>query len=108
MIDIFSRYLWLRPLKDKTAKNVLNAFKSIFDGGVKFLKIRTDGGKEFSNRFLQQYLKGKNIYHYITLNEKQANYAERVIRTLKGMSTNQSITLSNKIDFIFYHKEYKY
>lgn len=29
VIDIFSRYLWLEPLRTKTGKEVLNAFKSI-------------------------------------------------------------------------------
>ena len=47
--------------------------------------LRTDNGKEFTNRWVKQFLKKQAIYAYTTKNETKANYAERVIRTLKGL-----------------------
>ena len=31
VIDVFSKYGWIRPLKDKKGQSVADAFKSIFD-----------------------------------------------------------------------------
>lgn len=52
VIDIFSRYLWVKPLKDKTAKTVLAAIKDIFKI-QKCEKLRADKGSEFNNRWLK-------------------------------------------------------
>ena len=82
-IDIFSRYTWVRPLKSKHGKEVVKAFESIFGEGRKPEKIRTDRGTEFTNRLVQKYLKEQDVIHFVTNNEVKANYAERVIKTLK-------------------------
>ena len=80
VIDIFSRYLWLEPLRTKTGKEVLNAFKSIFARGVVPKKLRTDSGAEFKFKGLDDFLKSNNVYHHISLNTAvKANYSERVI-----------------------------
>ena len=34
VIDVFSKYGWIIPLKDKKGESVLNAFKTIFDEGI--------------------------------------------------------------------------
>ena len=47
--------------------------------------IRTDKGSEFANRWVKQFMKENKIYYYTTQNQTKANYAERVIRTLKNM-----------------------
>jgi len=83
-IDIFSRFLFVVPLKSKRGKDVTEAFASIFAKGWKPYKIRTDRGKEFTNRVLQQLLKEQGVEHFVTSNEVKANYAERVIKTIKG------------------------
>ena len=44
VIDTFSKYLWLRPLKDKTGSSVAAAFKDVFSEGRIPNKIRTDQG----------------------------------------------------------------
>ena len=33
VIDIFSQYAWVEPLKDKTASQIVNAFDKILSGG---------------------------------------------------------------------------
>lgn len=83
-IDIFSRYTWLVPLKTKQGKEVSEAFLTIFARGRQPEKIRSDKGSEFTNKVLQTTLKDLGVIHFVTQNEVKANYAERVIKTIKG------------------------
>ena len=47
-IDVFSRYAWVEPLKNKTGVEVMNAIKRIFDNSnAKPIKIWVDEGSEF-------------------------------------------------------------
>lgn len=83
IVDVFSRFLWVRCLKDKKAQSVIDAFKDILDGPRQPKAIRTDKGNEFYNRYLKRYLKEKGIKFCYALNETKANFAERYIQTLK-------------------------
>ena len=47
VIDTFSKYLWLRPLKDKKGSSVAEAFKDIFSEGRIPKRLRTDKGTIF-------------------------------------------------------------
>jgi len=78
-IDVFSRYLWVIPLRNKPNESIIEGIRRIFGKGTKPKEIRTDKGSEFKNR----YLKRNGVHHYVTHNVTYANYAERVIRTLK-------------------------
>jgi len=82
-IDILSRYVWTRALRTKTGKEVSQAFQSIFEEGRIPSKVRTDRGTEFTNRWSQSTFRKHEVHHFLTNNEVKANYAERVIRTLK-------------------------
>ena len=84
-IDVFSRYLWVVALEDKTHTSVIDGFKKIFSKGRKANRIRTDKGSEFKNRWVKAFLTKSGVKHYVTHNETKANYAERVIRTLKAL-----------------------
>ena len=84
VIDIFSRYGWVQPLKDKGSNEVVKAFDKILTEGRKPKRLRTDAGREFTNNSFQEYLKTKKIIHFTTHSEKQANYVERFIKTLKS------------------------
>ena len=84
MIDIFSRYAWVRPLKTKFAKEVVKAMDSIFKKGRKPAVLRSDGGKEYNNAIVKTYLTNQGIHHFRTFNETKANYSERLIKTLKS------------------------
>ena len=82
VIDIFSRYGWVQPLKDKTAKEIVSAFDQILKEGRIPKRLCTDAAKDFE-RF-QNYVESKNITHFVTHSEKQANYVEQFIKTLKS------------------------
>ena len=86
VIDVFSKYLWVQPIPDKSHTSVIEAFKKIFQQTSRRPRtLRTDNGTEFKNRWFKQFMKKENVYAYTTKNEMKANFAERVIRTLKGM-----------------------
>ena len=83
-IDVFSRFAHCQPLKSKRGEDVLRALQLILSGPRKAKTIRTDMGQEFRNKQVNAYLKSENIHHFYALNtETKANYAERLIKTLK-------------------------
>ena len=49
-IDLFSKYGWVAPMKDKKGTNIVNAFKKIISEGRKPNKILVDQGSEFYNK----------------------------------------------------------
>ena len=50
VIDIFSKYAWVIPLKDKKCTSIVNAFQKILDKSTrKPNKIWVDKGSEFYN-----------------------------------------------------------
>ena len=51
IIDVFSKYGWAIPLKNKTSAEVVRAFTELWNSGQKPPKyLWTDKGKEFNNR----------------------------------------------------------
>ena len=68
-IDIFSKYSWVIPLKDKKGINVKNALQKIFkERKCKYLWI--DRGKEFYNKQVQDLLNENNIKLHSTDNSE--------------------------------------
>ena len=85
VIDVFTKYLWLRPIKNKKPETVRDAFRTIFSGGRQPIKLRTDRGKEFVGKPFTDFLKEHDIVHLLTTNKTyKAATVERVQRTLKG------------------------
>ena len=84
VIDVLSKYVWVRPMKNKTSQSLIKGFDSILFAGRKPEKLRTDKGTEFINDAFQQYLKKKGIQFYTANNEPKASVVERVNRTLKS------------------------
>ena len=83
VIDAYSKFLSVKPLKTKTAVVVKQAIEEIFNTMKKPEVFRTDPGTEFKNKILQQYLNTSGVRFQITTNENKALFAERVIKTLK-------------------------
>ena len=78
VIDTFSKYGWIIPLKNKQGKTVADAFKTIFKEGRTPGKLWTDKGTEFKNMNVKKLIK-----IYSTENEEKSSIAERWIRTMK-------------------------
>ena len=77
VIDIFSKYGWIVPLKNKKGVNVAKALENIFQER-KPKKLWTDKGAEFYNKDVKKLL---DIYS--TENEEKSSIVERWIRTMK-------------------------
>jgi len=83
IIDCFSKYLWVVPLKTKDSTNIVEAFKIIFQER-KPIRIQTDRGKEFDNFQFKSLCKKENIRFFTTQDVKiKCSIIERVNRTLK-------------------------
>ena len=55
VIDVFTKYAWVKPLKDRNVKTVLNAFIEIVnESNRKSNKLWVDQGKEFYNKLMQE------------------------------------------------------
>ena len=98
IIDIFSEYAWVVPLKQKEGVSIVNAFQKILDqSGRKPNKIWVDKGSEFYNNSFKKMIMILKCIRYIT--------KERFIRTLKTKickymtSTSKNVYI-NKLDDI--------
>ena len=61
VIDIFSKYAWVIPLKDKKGTSIVNAFHKIISKGRKSNKTWVDQGSEFYSNSFKDFLKINNI-----------------------------------------------
>lgn len=85
VIDIFSRFAWVVPIPDKFQTTITPAFEQILrDSGRKPDRLRTDAATDFTASAFQRMCKRNKIRHFTTSGEKQANYVERFIQTLKS------------------------
>ena len=103
VIDVFSKFGWIEPLKDKKGETVAAAFEKLFKLARQPRLLWTDKGKEFYNKNVNQLLSKKNIKLYSTENEEKSSVAERFNRTIKQMmwkmfSANNNTIYIDKID----------
>ena len=82
VINIYSKYAWVVPLKDKKGVSIVNAFQSILKKSNR--KPRVDKGAEFDNRLMKSWLEKNDIEMYSAHNEGKSVVAERFIRTIKN------------------------
>ena len=82
VLDLFSKYGWIVPLKTKTGLEVSKAFESIFRK-AKPKKLWVDKGKEYYNKNVLDLLDKNNIEIYSTENEEKSSVCERWNRTIK-------------------------
>ena len=69
IIDVFTKYVCIKHLKDKKGKTILNAFIEIAnDSNRKLKKLWVDQGREFYNKYVQELLDNNDILMYSTHN----------------------------------------
>ena len=79
VIDVFSKYGWIVPKKNKKGLTTAEAFKLILKEGRQPEKLWVDKGTEFYNPHVKSLF--KNIYS--TENEEKSSVIERWNRTMK-------------------------
>ena len=89
VIDIFTKYAWAIPLKNKSGLPITNGFKIVLDespqGGSesrKPEKLWVDRGSEFYNKTFKCLLKEYETKLYSTYSDLEAVFIERFNRTL--------------------------
>ena len=99
-IDIFSKYAWVIPLKDKKVITISNAFQKILDEpNRKPNKTWVDKDSEFYNRSMKSWLEKNTIEMYSIHNEGKSAVAERFIRTLKNKNYGYMTSISKNLYF---------
>ena len=99
VFDVFSKFVWIIPLKRKTGQEVANAFCRILRER-RPSKMWVDKGGEFYNKDVQ-----KLVELYSTENEEKSCVMERINRTIKEkmfkyFSTNNTIKLVDVLDLL--------
>ena len=85
VIEIFNRYSWVIPLKNKKGDSVVEGFQSILNKSKrKPNEIWVDHGSEFYNNKFKKFFLKNHIEMYSTNNEGISVAAERFIKTLKN------------------------
>ena len=98
VIDIFSKYAWIVPLKDKKGGSIVIAFQSILkQSNRKPNKIWLDKGSEFYYASFKKWLQDNDIVTYSTNNEGKSVVAERFIRTLKSKIYKRTTSISKNV-----------
>ena len=83
VIDNFSKYAWVVPLKNKKGVSIVDAFQKILDmSRRKPNKMWVDKGSEFYNNSFKKWLKDNDIDMYSIYNEGKSVVAERFIRKI--------------------------
>ena len=104
VIDVFSKYGWIAPFKDKKTESVSSAFDKIFKKAERKPEMLwTDKGSEFVSKHFKEFLKKEKIKLYHTENEEKSSIVERWNRTMKNrmwkmFSANNNTVYWDKLD----------
>ena len=74
-INIFSRYPYMEPMKNKSTKETSTTIKNVFHKSrLQPETFRSDAGKEFIGKDVKEYLADHEIYQQVARNEKKYLY----------------------------------
>ena len=105
MIDVFTKYAWVKPLKVKNGKRFLNAFIEIVnESNGKPIKLWVDQRREFYNKLMQEKLDNNDIIMYSTHNEGKSIIAERFMKTLKSKIYKKMTDNCSKYYLAYFNK----
>ena len=104
VIDVFSKYGWIKPLKDKKTESMSSAFDEVFKKSKRKPEMLwTDKGTEFISKHFKEFLKKNKIKLYHTENEEKSSIVERWNKTMKNrmrkmFSANNNTVYWDKLD----------
>ena len=98
VIDIYSKYAWVIPLKDKKGITITSAFQKILkESNRKSNKIWVDEDSEFYIRSMKSWLEENDIEMCSTPNEGKSVVAKRFIRTLNNKVYKYMTSISKNV-----------
>ena len=99
-IDLYSKYAFVIPLKDKKGISIVNAFNKIIkQSNRKPNKRWVDQGGEFYNNVFEKWLSDNDINMYSMYNEGKSVVVERFIRTLKNKLYKHMTATGKKVHY---------
>ena len=104
VIDVFSKYGWIKPLKDKKTESVSSAFDEIFKNSKrKPIMLWTEKGSEFISKHFKEFFKKNYIKLYHIENEEKSSIVERWNKIMKNrmwkmFSANNNTVYRDKLD----------
>lgn len=84
VIDVYTKFSWVFPLKRIIGKNIAECLQTLFTS-TKPKNFTTDAGKEFLNTAVQKVFNEFNIKHYVAKSLKKASVAERYNLTIQRL-----------------------
>ncbi|KAK3929579.1 Putative uncharacterized transposon-derived protein [Frankliniella fusca] len=86
VIDVFSKFAWAVPIKDKSGPSIIKGFQTIFKTTDRRpTRLFSDKEKEYINKTFQKFLKENNITYIHTHNpDIKCSIVERWQRTIKS------------------------
>lgn len=102
MIDNFSKYTWVAPLKSKNAQDVTKAMENVLREGRIPKNLWVDRGTEYYNSTFKNLMRKHNINLYSTFSSMKSCIAERMIRTaMRKIQMNFQIQRNyNWVDYL--------
>ena len=98
VIDLFSRYAWDIPLKNKKRESIVEGSIKILDDSNR-KPILVDHGSQFYNNKFKSFLKNNDIERYSINNEGKSVVAERFTMTLKNKIYKHMTTIGKNVYF---------
>ena len=84
VIDCFTKYAWVYPLKANTGKNAIECFEDVLAKcGEKPERVQTDRGSEFKNKAFEKYMRDNKINHYFSYSDRKCPIVERFMKTIQ-------------------------
>lgn len=95
VIDLFTKYAWVKPLTKEKAKAVLDGFISFISNlnQINYGLMKEDN---FIITLCKKWLGDNDVLMYLTYNESNSVVAERFIGTLKSKTNEKMATNDNK------------
>ena len=104
VIDIFSKFGWTIPLKNKFSQTITEAFSEIIkSSNRKPNLLETDDGMEYVNKIFKEFLNNNKIKRYSRYTDKGAVFAERFNTTIRNLLKNQCLRKEEVIGYLNYH-----
>ena len=98
VIDVFSKYAFVIPLKDKNGVSIANVFQNILkESSRKPNKIWVDKGSKFHNSSFEKWLKDNDIEMCSINNDGKSVVTERFFRTLKTKIYKYMTSISKNV-----------
>ncbi|PFX11699.1 putative uncharacterized transposon-derived protein F54H12.3 [Stylophora pistillata] len=99
VLDVFSKYGWIVPLKNKKGESVAEGFEKIFTEERVPKRLWVDKGSEYYNSHVKDLMKTKGVEMYSTENEEKSSVCERWNRTIKTDMWKQ-FTIQNNTQYL--------